>query len=98
MQPLEYHPEARWELLQAQKWYEHQSPGLGVEFLSEVQEAVHAITTWPKTWPRHNRHFRRFLLRRFPFAVIYRPFRSQIIVIAVMHLKRRPSYWKARLH
>jgi toxin ParE1/3/4 len=39
---------------------------------------------------------RKFLLRRFPYAVVYRITESAIQVIAVAHGRRRPSYWKSR--
>jgi hypothetical protein len=35
-------------------------------------------------------------VHRFPFAVIYRHDDRMIQVIAVMHLKRQPGYWRSR--
>ncbi len=40
---------------------------------------------------------RRILLKRFPYAVIYLPLHNKIVVIAVMHQRRRPDYWKTRI-
>jgi toxin ParE1/3/4 len=39
---------------------------------------------------------RRHLLTRFPFAVIYTIENQRIYILAVMHLKRKPFYWKDR--
>ena len=39
---------------------------------------------------------RKFLLRRFPYGVVYRITKSAIQVIAVAHGRRRPGYWKSR--
>ena len=39
---------------------------------------------------------RRCLTNRFPFGVIYQIIEKQIVVIAVMHLHKKPDYWKKR--
>jgi hypothetical protein len=39
---------------------------------------------------------RRYLLKRYPYAVIYRELDDLIWVVAVAHGKRRPGYWKSR--
>lgn len=40
---------------------------------------------------------RRVLLRRFPYAVIYRELdAARVRVLAVAHFRRRPDYWIAR--
>lgn len=40
---------------------------------------------------------RRRLLRRFPYAVLYRLYGDSVRILAVMNLKRRPVYWIGRL-
>jgi toxin ParE1/3/4 len=39
---------------------------------------------------------RRFVLRRFPFTIVYREAAQGIEVIAVAHAKRRTAYWRGR--
>ena len=39
------------ELEYARDWYKQQSPGLGTEFLDEVDRAIEAILRSPQTWP-----------------------------------------------
>jgi hypothetical protein len=39
---------------------------------------------------------RRRLLRRFPYALLYSIKDDGIRVLAVMNLKRRPTYWVGR--
>lgn len=34
---------------------------------------------------------------RFPYGIIYRLKEDQIEIIAIMHLHRRPGYWKMRV-
>jgi hypothetical protein len=39
---------------------------------------------------------RRRLLRRFPYALLYKIKPDSIRILAVMNLRRRPSYWLGR--
>ncbi|MHB1586511.1 MAG: type II toxin-antitoxin system RelE/ParE family toxin [Acidiferrobacteraceae bacterium] len=96
MQPVIFHPDAYQELAQARNWYEERVAGLGDMFFSEVESAILAIKNAPDTWPNYTTGTRRFLVHRFPFAVIYRHDDRMIQVIAIMHLKRRPGYWRSR--
>ena len=40
---------------------------------------------------------RRYRLTRFPLGIVYVNPDDDIIVFAVMHLRRRPGYWRERL-
>jgi len=95
--PLEFHPEALAELERAKVWYDVQRPGLGESFFQEITTVISRIREAPNTWPEYERGTRRFLLHRFPFAVIYSQRSNSLLVVAVMHLKRRPGYWQSRL-
>ena len=96
MRRIVFHPDADRELEQAQAWYEERVAGLGRMFFSEIESAIHTIQDSPDTWPKYMAGARRFLVHRFPFAIIYRHYDHAIQVIAVMHLKRRPGYWTPR--
>jgi hypothetical protein len=40
---------------------------------------------------------RRHLSDVFPYTVLYVDLPDRVLIIAVMHMKRRPSYWCPRL-
>jgi hypothetical protein len=40
--------------------------------------------------------YRRLLLARFPFGLIYRFDGQDIVIVAVAHNKRRSGYWRKR--
>ncbi len=61
-----------------------------------MSRAVASIAEAPQRWPAGIHGTRKFLLGRFPFAVIYRELPSIIQVLAVAHGHRRPGYWKGR--
>ena len=42
-QEIEFHPEARLELAESAEWYEDKKPGLGDEFINEVDEKLKQI-------------------------------------------------------
>jgi toxin ParE1/3/4 len=94
---LLFHPDVALEIKSAYEWYERQARGLGEDYLSELESAYEAIIELPDTWPRFHKEFRRFLLSKFPFSIIYCSNRNSIYVVAVMHNHRRPGYWGGRV-
>jgi hypothetical protein len=70
-QPLEFHPKALADLERAKAWYDAQRLGLGESFFHEIATAIHRIREAPNIWPEYSRGTRRFLVHRFPFAIIY---------------------------
>lgn len=96
---IDVHPDVYHELEESRSWYEARAENLGIDFLDEVDRAIDAVCRAPQTWPWHEKELgvRRFLVHRFPYAVVYRHTSAAIQVIAVMHLHRHPDYWKHRM-
>ena len=90
------HPDAIAEARAAYEWYTERNPSTANAFISELDHAISQIQTSPERWTMHLHGTRKFLLRRFPYGVIYRITESAIQVIAVAHGRRRPGYWKSR--
>lgn len=84
------------ELRDAAFFYEDSRKGLGQEFLDAFDAAAGEIRKHPTLWRALTGRFRRHLLRRFPYAVIYAIDGETIYVAAVMHMKRKPGYWQRR--
>ena len=99
MLAVDVHPDVYEELEHSRSWYEERAEGLGGEFLSEIGRAMETVREQPAIWPLYNRRqeIRRYLVHRFPYGIVYRVGGSSIQVIAVMHLRRPPNYWKKRL-
>ena len=94
---ISFLPEAGEEMIGAALYYHSQSFGLGMDYLSEVEKAVHSIATSPHTWPILQGDLRRRLIRRFPYGVLYRIEQEEIVIVAVAHLRKKPGYWKNRV-
>lgn len=88
---------AQQDLAKAVEYYERASPGLGLEFLDELERTLGRILLNPEAWTRVAEHHRRCRLRRFPYALLYTVEKDVIIITAVMDLRRHPDTWKDRL-
>ena len=49
MKPVVFLPEAEQEMLEAARYYESQASGLSIDYLSEIERAVVAISESPMT-------------------------------------------------
>jgi plasmid stabilization system protein ParE len=97
MTAVSFLPPAEEEMIEAARYYESKSDGLGSEFLAEVERTIESIKAHPSAAAIIRSHIRRRLLNRFPFGLLYAIDDNHILILAVMHLRRRPGYWKARL-
>lgn len=70
---------------------------LGNDFIYETELALARIRAYPNAWPKVSRRARRCRLRRFPYGLVYHQRSELILIIAVMHLHRRPGYWQKRV-
>ena len=94
---FDFHPEAIIEALKAAEWYGERSLEAALKFKSELRRAEGSVARHPKSWMPYLHGTRCFKLEHFPFALVYIEREDRIIGIAVVHLKRRPGYWRGRL-
>jgi len=91
-----FHPSAKNELNEAIDYYEECQLGLGFEFSKEIYSTIHRIIRYPRAWSLLSNNTRRCLINRFPYGIIYQILNEKILIIAVMQLNRKPTYWKNR--
>ncbi len=96
MDRIDFHAAARQEYVESYAWYYERGSHIAEAFEHEVERALEVILEAPERWPLYVGRWRRILLRRFPFGIVYGRRNDGIVVIAVMHTKRRPGYWKQR--
>jgi len=94
---VEYHPEAVSEITYAANWYDEQVKGLGLDFLLEIKSMEDRILQYPEACSEYEGGTRRCVMRKFPFAMVYRVSKEALQIIAVAHCKRKPGYWKLRV-
>jgi plasmid stabilization system protein ParE len=88
---------AQVELDDAIEYYNYEAPGLGNEFLAEVLNALDRIGKFPEAWRPCSRRTRRCQTRRFPYGIIYQIRETEILVVAIANLHRKPDYWQDRI-
>jgi len=90
-------PPAVDELDEAVTYYNALVESLGEQFLEDVVRAFDLIERFPDAWHRLGQNTRRCRLLRFPYGIVYLRESSGIVVVAVAHLHRQPSYWRERI-
>lgn len=90
-------PPAQAELEDAVRYYDAEQADLGDEFAREVARTIQRILQHPRAWEKLSRRARRCRTNRFPYGVIYSLRREGILIVAVAHLHRKPTYWHGRL-
>jgi plasmid stabilization system protein ParE len=91
-----FHPEAEREFTEAVEYYESRESGLGYDFSMEVFATIQNIINHPNAWPFIAEDVRRCLVNRFPYGALYSIEHDEILILAIMHLRRNPDYWKKR--
>jgi plasmid stabilization system protein ParE len=92
-----FHHLAWEELVEAYSSYDSESPDDGRNFACAMHEALQNIASSPLRYPVHIGEARRCLILRFKHAVIFRVLPDHIFIIAVMHTRRSPGYWRGRV-
>jgi plasmid stabilization system protein ParE len=95
-----FHPAALAEIEHARDWYESRRPGLGAEFVDEVERAVALLEADPTSFARapESRVARRLLLTRFPYWLVFALLDDgEALIVALAHARRRAGYWRRRV-
>jgi toxin ParE1/3/4 len=92
-----FHAEAEIEFFEAIEYYESCRKNLGADFAFEVYSTINKIIVFPEAWMLVDTDIRRCIINRFPFGIIYSIEKDEIFILAVMHLHRKPDYWKNRV-
>ena len=89
-------PDAEADALEAFRWYNEQVPGLGQEFLAEIDHALESILAHPEANRKLYREYRRGLTQRFPYSIFYVIHGERVVVFGILHAARDPRVWKKR--
>lgn len=93
---LVFHPLAERELAEAGQFYEEAAPGLGAEFLDELERLAALIAAYPDAGVGNPRDVRVIHARRFPYSLVYEVRDTTVLVLAIAHQRRRPRHWGDR--
>ncbi len=85
------------ELKEAALYYDQKEKGLGIIFLDEIDAVVERILRFPHAWHPTSVRTRRCRTHRFPFGLLYQIRSDEILITAVMDLRRDPRRWRELL-
>jgi plasmid stabilization system protein ParE len=86
-----YVPEVADDLAFARDWYESRSSGLGEDFLLMAYAAFSELSEFPEQHRVVYSHYRRALLRRFPYSVYYLVAQNSVTIYGVFHSSKNPQ-------
>ncbi len=84
------------EYQEAVAYYDEQSRVVGDKFIAEVEEAIDLIRYYGLAWPKVTKNLRRYVLKRFPYMMLYKIYKDRIVIFAIAHQHRHPSYYLKR--
>ena len=97
MKPVEFHPDAESELDEAVAFYDAKSLRIGSEFDGTIAAAVEYLRKNPEAGPPVRGLLRRWLVRRFPYSIIYREEPGRLYILAIAHHRQKPDHWLKRV-
>ena len=97
MKPASFHHEANEEFFEALRYYTAINPELGGRYYDEIHRLIAEAGETPGAFRVIRKPARRHFTRDFPYGIIYVERPDDIWILAVMHLHRKPGYWRQRL-
>ncbi len=88
-----YSKGAKEDIRKSIEYYEREPKGLGKMFWNIVELSAEKICLFPNASGIINKSYRRFLIEKFPYGIVYRIEKDFIFIAVVMHLKRKPFFW-----
>lgn len=96
MRPVRFLQEAQDEFLEQIAYYEERHKGLGDRFRQAVEAATALASAHPRLGSPWKLRTRRVFPKGFRFSIVYRVKPTELVVFAIAHFSRRPTYWRKR--
>ncbi len=91
---LIFQEEAVEDVKDAYTWYENQLPGLGDDFLTELDKVFIKLAHHPQHYSFVFDDFRDIRTNRFPYLVVFKIEGKTVYINKVKHSKRKPATGK----
>jgi plasmid stabilization system protein ParE len=85
--------EADEDLVNAVRWYNDKSEGLGLKFLDAIKKKLEIIRQFPERYPIRKGKFRETPLKTFPYLIVYTFHKDEnvVFITSIFHASQRPS-------
>ena len=95
---VELNDAAEAEFYKIVDYYKQFDRSLPYDFIQDFEDAVQRLIKFPKAGQPYLHQTKRIFLNRFPYSFVYKIYSDELIIVfAIMHMKRKPDYWKKRL-
>jgi len=96
MANVSFLPAADQDYQEALAWYQARSAQAAAGFEAALEVALQRIADFPEASPLCDDRHRFHVLRRYPYSVIYRVESGNVLIVALAHAHRSPTYWQGR--
>ena len=90
-------PDAKAELDEAIEWYQLRNEKIAIHFTDAVEEATKRVMANPLIYRVRKNDTRYCQVDIFPYHLIFKLHKDEIIILAIAHTSRKPGYWQNRL-
>lgn len=90
-------PPADADVLDAIRWYEDRSEGLGRRFEHEIERVLRRIAANPKMFSVVRHDVRQAIVKRFPYSIYFREVGELVVILGVFHTSRASDAWMDRI-
>ena len=89
-------PAAEADYEKALEWYLERSPQAAAGFEAAVEVALRAVGASPERWTNCDDQHRFYVLKRYPYSIIYRVEADGVLVVAFAHSSQSAARWRDR--
>lgn len=79
------------ELEEAFFYYNLISKRVGNEFLNQINICIQSILSYPESYPLEFDVYRKAVVKKFPFVIIYTKIDTVIFISAIFHTSKNPK-------
>ncbi len=96
MANISFLPAAEQDYQEALAWYQARSAQAAAGLEAAMAVALERIADTPEAFPLCDDRHRFYVLRRYPYSIVYRVESGDVLVVAVTHNRRSPTRWQNR--
>lgn len=96
MNRVRWLPEAEVDYEEGYEWYFEQSERAAEGLERAVDRTIQKISSFPEMHPHCGPSYQFVTMKPYPYRIVYRVDRNEIIIIAMVHGSRRPGFWRTR--
>ncbi|MEK6745653.1 MAG: type II toxin-antitoxin system RelE/ParE family toxin [Pseudomonadota bacterium] len=78
-------------------WYAKENSDLAKRFRESIKKEIKFLSDAPFACALISKEARQVISHKFPYRIIFIIEDNNVVIIAILHVKRSPSIWKKRI-